>query len=73
MNPIEILLVEDNPTNQLVASQFLNKWNVNLEIASNGAEAIEMIAHKKDYDVILMDLQMPEMDGLETTKKIKKE
>jgi len=70
---LKILLVEDNPTNQLVASQFLNRWNVNLEIASNGSEAIKKIAIKKDYDVILMDLQMPEMDGLETTKKIKKE
>ncbi|WP_020531302.1 PAS domain S-box protein [Flexithrix dorotheae] len=71
LNGANILVVEDNPTNQLVAQQFLTKWNTNLSFALNGKIALEMV-EENDYDIILMDLQMPLMDGFETTEKIKK-
>lgn len=64
-----VLLVEDNPTNQFVAKSFLDKMALSVEIAGNGEEAVEMAA-KQDYDVILMDLQMPIMDGIEATTRI---
>ena len=70
---IEILLVEDHKLNQLVATDLINKWspNVNLKIADNGRIAIDMLKEFSAYDVILMDISMPEMDGYETTKYIR--
>ena len=67
---IQILLVEDNLINQKVASYTLTKQGANVEIANHGKEAIVML-EKKKYDVILMDIQMPEMDGFETTRYIR--
>jgi PAS domain S-box-containing protein len=58
----KVLLVEDNELNRLVATQFLHKWNAQLDFALNGLEAIEMV-QKNEYNVVLMDLQMPIMDG----------
>lgn len=66
----QILAAEDNKTNQLVLRGILQEYGVSLEIANNGQEAVEM-AKKKQYDVILMDLQMPVMDGFEATKNIR--
>ena len=62
--PLEILLAEDNKMNQLIARKTFSKIGYNIDIADNGKVAIEMQAAKK-YDIIFMDIQMPEMDGLE--------
>lgn len=67
---LNILLVEDNAMNQFVAFQILKKWNVHVETAINGKHALALL-EKREYDLILMDLQMPEMDGYETTELIR--
>ncbi len=67
---INILLVEDNKVNQLVAEKFLNKWGVEVTIADNGQEAVEIVK-KESFSLILMDLQMPIMDGYTATKEIR--
>ncbi|MEC7262509.1 MAG: 7TM diverse intracellular signaling domain-containing protein, partial [Bacteroidota bacterium] len=67
----QILLVEDNKMNQTVVKLLFKKWeNMNLTIANHGKEALEIMEHKS-FDLILMDLQMPEMDGFETTSIIR--
>ena len=66
----EILLVDDNATNRKVASQILIKAGCSVDMASSGHEAIEK-AQAKTYDLILMDIQMPGMDGMETTARLK--
>lgn len=68
---VKILLAEDNKINQVVAGKFLSKWDVEMDIAENGEEALTMV-QKKEYNLILMDLQMPVLDGFEATKKIRK-
>jgi signal transduction histidine kinase/DNA-binding response OmpR family regulator len=68
---LTILLAEDNQVNQVVAKKLLNSLGWEVEIASNGIEAENMVL-AKDYDLILMDVMMPERDGLEATRRIKK-
>lgn len=70
VDPKRVLIVEDNKINQLVATRFLNKWNVKYDIANNGYEAISAV-QQNDYGLVLMDLQMPEMDGYEATRIIR--
>ena len=67
---LKILLVEDNAVNQKVASRLIEKLGYRTDLASNGIEATDAV-QSIDYDIILMDLLMPEMDGLEATKQIK--
>jgi CheY-like chemotaxis protein/nitrogen-specific signal transduction histidine kinase len=65
-----LLLVEDNKINQLVAGKFLQKFGYQFDIAENGAQALERM-ETKTYDAILMDCQMPVLDGFEATKQIR--
>jgi len=69
--PLNILLAEDHPVNLKLATRVLNKLGYEPHIAMNGLEAVEMNSREK-YDLILMDILMPEMDGLEATKMIRK-
>lgn len=66
----KILLVEDNMLNQMVASRFLESMGADITVANNGLEAINKVAKGK-YDLILMDIQMPEMDGYSATRMIR--
>ena len=70
MKAVEILLVDDDEINRLVATTYLRKWDVGVTIATNGKEALEHLQSKK-FTMIMMDLHMPEMDGYECTSHIR--
>lgn len=67
---VKILLVDDNEMNRLVASKFLNKWNIFPDVAANGQLALEQV-QTQPYDLILMDLQMPVLNGYQATQAIR--
>lgn len=70
LTKVKILVVEDNKINQMITKKILNKMNLYCEIVDNGEEAVEMIK-ANTYDIILMDIHMPGISGMEATKRVR--
>lgn len=71
LDGVKVLLAEDNPINMAVVKRFLTKWGIEIVAAVNGREAVEKFERGK-YDVLLLDLEMPELDGASALKEIRK-
>ena len=70
--PFRILVVDDNEINQVVVCKFLQKLGCQVEVARNGRAAVDSIAHAT-FDAVLMDCEMPEMNGYEATQEIRRQ
>ncbi|UMQ42706.1 ATP-binding protein [Chryseobacterium sp. Y16C] len=70
--PLKVLIVDDNAINQSLMKHLLSQWNIDFDTANNGLEAVEYLKNN-DCDLVLMDIQMPQMDGYTATQKIREE
>ncbi len=70
LGPIKVLLAEDNEINKLIVKVMVQSWGFTITQASNGIEAVDLVT-REDFDVVLMDIQMPEKDGVEATIDIR--
>jgi len=70
LNGLRVLAVDDNPTNRLVLSELLRSWGAHVDTASGGTEALEMLAGNTSYDLAVLDMMMPVMNGLELATRI---
>lgn len=68
---LNILVVDDNQINRLLINKVLSKWGATADFAENGLQAVEKVESNRNYDVVLMDVYMPEMGGIEATQVIR--
>jgi CheY-like chemotaxis protein len=68
---VNVLVVDDNQINRLLLNKVLVRWGITADFAENGLQAVEKIENNRNYDVVLMDIYMPEMGGLEATNVIR--
>ncbi len=68
---LKVLVVDDNQINRLLLNKLLQRWGISSDFAENGLQAVEKIEGDTKYDAVLMDIHMPEMNGLEATQAVR--